>query len=452
MSGIIHSWPIEIDFNRAQIRSRIRESDILDIKSIASYTVFKGADGKIYAKSGDTGQIVASDTDLGVVLQSVVNIVPDFGSATIYIKPGQYDMFTGVRAAKAGLAIIGGWVWDWLSAWERANIPQAYPSVLIRLRADGVKYFDFGWEDPNAPVRPMRIAMIGIGAYASDVSGNIVQHTSSVFIYLRNRVRQSIFRQLFITGVGYGIQHTKTISNANGLQDDYFEHVTCEYPYYKCIDLQYGDYNIRLVDVYAGWNSNDAAPVDVRNSYAVYVDRLWILAGSQRGLRIEACQRVVARDIIIESAKGSNAIEFASVTDGVLDTALVNYDGTNSPIYVLTLRNNINVEIRNVYARYKNNTYYLEGSMPRMINVRFFNVNNNTEYRSENRGVATIPAGQTRVTVTHNLIATPTKFQITPLGQPPGKIWVENITRTSFDIVTDTAPTTNLNVAWYAEI
>jgi hypothetical protein len=50
------------------------------------------------------------------------------------------------------------------------------------------------------------------------------------------------------------------------------------------------------------------------------------------------------------------------------------------------------------------------------------------------------------------LATTPTKFQITPLGQPPGKLWVENITSTSFDIVTDVLPTSDLNVAWYAEV
>jgi hypothetical protein len=76
----------------------------------------------------------------------------------------------------------------------------------------------------------------------------------------------------------------------------------------------------------------------------------------------------------------------------------------------------------------------------------------NIGYPTENSGVATISAGSTRVTVSHGLASTPTKVLITPLGQPPGKLWVENITSTSFDIVTDTAPTSNLNVAWYAEV
>jgi len=76
----------------------------------------------------------------------------------------------------------------------------------------------------------------------------------------------------------------------------------------------------------------------------------------------------------------------------------------------------------------------------------------NRGYLTENSGVATISAGSTRVTVSHGLAKTPTKFLITPLGQPPGKLWVENITSTSFDIVTDTAPTVDLNISWYAEV
>jgi hypothetical protein len=69
-----------------------------------------------------------------------------------------------------------------------------------------------------------------------------------------------------------------------------------------------------------------------------------------------------------------------------------------------------------------------------------------------NTGVATIPAGGTRVTVSHGLVTTPSRVFITPLAQPPGRLWVENRTPTNFDIVTDVAPTTALSVAWYAEV
>jgi hypothetical protein len=68
------------------------------------------------------------------------------------------------------------------------------------------------------------------------------------------------------------------------------------------------------------------------------------------------------------------------------------------------------------------------------------------------KATATIPAGQTRVTVSHRLPRAPDKIFITPLAQPPGRLWVENITATSFDIVSDVAPTADLRVAWYAEV
>ncbi len=79
-------------------------------------------------------------------------------------------------------------------------------------------------------------------------------------------------------------------------------------------------------------------------------------------------------------------------------------------------------------------------------------VRQNYGYVTENSGVATLPAGSTSVTVNHGLATTPSKVLITPLGQPPGKLWVENITDTSFNIVTDTAPSVDLKVAWYAEV
>ena len=69
-----------------------------------------------------------------------------------------------------------------------------------------------------------------------------------------------------------------------------------------------------------------------------------------------------------------------------------------------------------------------------------------------NSGIATIRASSTRVTVYHSLISNPSKVLITPLSQPPGKLWIENITNTTFDIVTDTAPTNDINIAWYAEV
>jgi hypothetical protein len=70
---------------------------------------------------------------------------------------------------------------------------------------------------------------------------------------------------------------------------------------------------------------------------------------------------------------------------------------------------------------------------------------------NKNSGQATIVAEATSVTVNHGLACTPSKVMVTPLGQPSGFIWVNNINNTSFTINTSTPPSTDLPVAWYAE-
>ena len=70
---------------------------------------------------------------------------------------------------------------------------------------------------------------------------------------------------------------------------------------------------------------------------------------------------------------------------------------------------------------------------------------------SKQTGTATIPAGQTSVTVTHSLRATPTKVLVTPTANV-GAVWVENITSTSFTIRCSTAPPADTTVYWYAEV
>ena len=79
-------------------------------------------------------------------------------------------------------------------------------------------------------------------------------------------------------------------------------------------------------------------------------------------------------------------------------------------------------------------------------------ISDQPSFLSRNSGVATISTGSISVTVNHGLALTPTKVMITPLGQPSGNLWVSNITSTSFTINISSAPSSNLNVAWYAEV
>jgi len=129
---------------------------------------------------------------------------------------------------------------------------------------------------------------------------------------------------------------------------------------------------------------------------------------------------------------------------------------TDNSASMVRIRNNIvrnSLGNRSVYIGTGVVAEILDNVVDKPINIAGTAVvRRNVGYATERSGVATIPANQTRATVSHGLAVTPTKVLITPLAPPPGKLWVENITATSFDIVTDTAPTADLQVAWYAEV
>jgi len=64
--------------------------------------------------------------------------------------------------------------------------------------------------------------------------------------------------------------------------------------------------------------------------------------------------------------------------------------------------------------------------------------------------MATIPAGQTKVTVTHGLGGLPTCVLLTGTHSEVKAPWVENPTASTFDIVVESPVTTDRNVYWYA--
>jgi hypothetical protein len=148
----------------------------------------------------------------------------------------------------------------------------------------------------------------------------------------------------------------------------------------------------------------------------------------------------------------------------IADNVFMNYESTSNSTAIHIINGDLITITGNVFAYVVNAIYYGGYAGKRIVAMQntFYGVPTpvsgsiifklNGGYITEGSGVATISAGTTRVTVSHGLAKAPSKVLVTPLAQPPGKLWVENITSTSFDIVTDVAPTTNLQVAWYAEV
>jgi len=81
-------------------------------------------------------------------------------------------------------------------------------------------------------------------------------------------------------------------------------------------------------------------------------------------------------------------------------------------------------------------------------------VKRNIGYPTENSGTATITSGNTSVTVSHGLVKAPSKVRVTPLDDPNSYWYVPktSITDTTFDIVLASAPATDVEFYWEAEV
>jgi len=601
MSGIIHSWPIEIDFNRAQIRSRIRETDILDFKSEASYIVFKDDGGRIYAKNGSTGMVEYSDTDATKVIQYAIDKVGQAGGGRVFIKKGTYPVSKTITVSGNNIEIVGdyptilgspdftfpilriynasnvrvkGLIIDMQADWSTTILPNIFANniqvanssdveiaynilknargynVVIGVYADTNTWkqspCDRVWVHHNLVMGSIADGIDTIASKHVIIENNIITGTRddaiAILAWMDKPVEDVIIRSNIIYGHRFScfkLAHYYSSSGSYAMNNIFIEGNYCE----TTIDEDGGAVaivyessevppdgvgrNIYVLNniIYTGnvkWHAiaifwlNNPAPnytyknIVIRGNYISAVNDpldfstsppslkslygIWAKANTKvDGLVIEnnVIERF-ARAILLEDKNSAiirnnvfryNFDQAVGVwyASGVEISNNYIYDNARHRLYrsdwasnAIFIYNSSDVIVaRNVFRAGQTQTYcvgilsnssniyvvdndmfngYLLGAVSddnSSTNVVF---RRNRGYRTENSGVATIPAGSTRVTVSHGLAKTPSKFQITPLGQPPGKLWVENITSTSFDIVTDTAPATDLNVSWYAEV
>jgi hypothetical protein len=425
MSGIIHSWPIEIDFNRAQIRSRIRETDVLDLKSETSYIVF--TDGsKYYAKNGSTGMVEYSDTDASDVIQYAIGNIPLPGG-TIFIRRGTYVLSKAIVINKFINLVGEGVRATVLKLADNANssmIDYAIPSDI----ADNVSQLmyiahmmlDGNKANQSSGTQAIRTIVPGYSSardfmiydvWIDNYKGDGIYLVSHNYLVLHVAIEHNNGWGIILNGAGGFIIGNWIWSNTEG-------------------------------GIYHLFSSSNANPNVIMAN---------LIAGGKSGIRIEGATSGLYRIHIISN-------NYISGTDANTDTIYI-----KNTLYTLIFNNYINA-IFNRYGIYEDT-----GTDETFVFGNYLSSSRTTPYyviqgpnskiwslmrwKTVDTGVATIPAGQTRVTVSlTRFIKAPTKVLVTPIGQPLGKIWVENITSTTFDIVTDTAPISNLNVAWYAEV
>ena len=448
-----------------------------------SYIVF--TDGsRYYVKSGSTGMIEYSDTDASKVIQYAINRANALGGGIVHLRAGRYRLSSSI-AMKAGVILQG-------EGWNRQSREPKPPetgdtiggTILDAGNIDAIvgTNIDAGGIRDLAIDYPARGIVLG----DKDVLGCAYFHIRNVRIYKPSvrgievtnfqylRIDQlyiidvpdgsdkvapgawfkndhnwdggnSVFTDIFIRGGAQadGVMRFEAINHALNL-------IEVHRPQINMWGSNGVGSGIRLVN-----NTNYDASVSRINIYGINVE-----GNPEAALRLEGTT--------------SNFFEFA-YTDATYTVHLKKSPTNISTYYNLftgivtkvkneTAWENLVISSHPGYTLASGGIYGLvivpnpvAGNAPRPAiqigtSTMYLDSIYSIRHPGKNFGRATIPAGSTRVKVNHGLSATPTTVIVTPLAQPPGRIWVENITSTSFDIVTDTAPTADLGVAWHAEV
>ena len=419
--------------------------------------------GHIYAKNRN-GKVICVDSQTAC-LQEAINHVTSGG--LIFIKPGIYNIYKTVyiEQQNSKITIMGS---------GRSTVLKSYktgdPPYMLRLNyAKGVTLRDFAVDGNGIAYENIRESLMSFNAPTDlklinlecfntntgaciDIGYAHLVHMEGLYLHDSGSVKLSDGIHVgYSTFVYLYNSHIENNTDA-GIAFDNCQNVVVENNFFFyngagniIIWSAKNDMPGTLRSLIAGnhiagnkgiWIGKEQNVTSIPESVHIVGNFIW---NTNIGILIDAGSVVqIVGNLIRRSnvAAIKTAGWFTDISNNVITDSNVGIDSQSNTTHI---RNNIflvvNTPISGAYRVVDNNIPFYS---PTVLN--------------RNSGQATIPANSTRVTVQHGLFATPSKVLITPLGSPPGKLWVENITATGFDIATDTAPTANLQVAWYAEV
>jgi len=423
--------------------------------------VYKEA-GHVYAKDA-SGNVICADSPTSC-LQEAINYVNSGG--LIFIKPGVYDIFNTVyiEQQNSNITIMGS---------GRSTVLKSYktddPPYMIRLNlAKGVTLRDFvadGNGIAYVNVRdslmsfnaPTDLRLINLECFNTN-TGACIDIGYANLVYMEGLYLHDNGSIKMSDGIHVGFSKRVYLYNSHisentdaGIAFDNCEDVVVENNYF----FYNGMANIFI------WSANSSIPGTLRSliagNHIVGKTGIWIgryqnittepdgvnivgnfIRDTYIGVRIDVGSNV---KIVGNLIRGSNtAIKtsgwFVDISDNVITDSQIGIDSQSETTHI---RNNIFVVVNTPIT-----------GMFRVVdsNMSFYNT---PSVLNRNSGQVVILANATSVNVNHDLMCTPKKVLVTPLAQPPGLIWVNNITNTQFTINISTAPSIDLPVAWYAE-
>jgi len=293
------------------------------------------------------------------------------------------------------------------------------------------------------------ISSVRIGDYAAyiEIIGKGSERYNIGNLYIEGGAAMLTFRNLHIDNT--------TITHAGDILFD-----SCRLKYVNLQGYGHGQGPYWITFLKSWISNSDGNGIDM--AYAVHILFIssMIVYNNGIGLNMNTSRNIKFINSIIEGNKAGIAMVNSDVVlEGTLFYANNDYGiymGNSSKViikdysHVRALPGSISILIDSTDSLLMIDRLSIIDNIIGLDKLAYFK-SDNPSYLSKNTGQATIPANATSITVNHGLICTPKKVLVTPLAQPPGSIWVSNITGTSFNINVSAAPTTDLPVAWYAE-
>jgi hypothetical protein len=378
----------------------------------ASYIIFEDG-GRYYAKNGRTGMIEFSDTDACKVIQRAINALPNYYSGLIHVKAGTYvcNSIISIPSGDIHFEIRGEGMHNTILSFETS---ETYASTKGAITAVS-PYF---YQDTPFTISGQQLSGLGVSAFLG-----IRDLTVWVKDRNLNGIVVSKIPRLIISNVRIKGYYTDTVPPPSPYTIGLLIYESINNDMYLIENL-----------IVSGFTHG----VDHKADHTVYI--VPEVGRVRVGYKFNGYGVVVIRPHVYA------VHEIAYVFAGIgTDIAVINpmAEGPTSTFAtVLSVSSGATPNVNIFGLTYSRGFASLIS--PPYKNIRFHGV------KWQAGDVATIPAGSTRVTVSHELVTTPSRVLVTPYGN--ARVWVENIGSTSFDIVTDVAPTTDLRVAWYAEV
>jgi len=415
-----------------------------------SYIIF-GKGSKTYAKNGVYGHVEYEDEDAATVIQNVMDSITE---GTVLIKAGTYTVTESI-ILKSYVRLVG-------EGWKTVLKPAAGMNSPVITTSNSVdnKYIQIsnltingsgvsGLGESNHGIvlyRPWMVEVFKVAIREIGGTGIQLQTTPSEEIHMNWIVNNYIDwvggHGIYISGVSDSLIAHNEIGRCG--QPDWptrtFTGKCGIYLYYASTTKILGNH----VHQSGGENilAEESDNVVIENNVSEEASRHNIGIGGSDQCIIKGN---LLRNCNLANVEGHHIQLYNASYNLIIGNKMLDNQDVKTSVYAVNEMGTSDYnEIRLNDVR--NNPY--------TINVVGANtiVKHNPGYPTEKGGTATIPAGSTTVTVNHGLVTTPSEVLVTPIGDPGARFWVANITDSSFDIVVASAPATDIDFYWYAEV